>query len=409
MTTTGISRPDAGPKVLTESTIIGYLGSPAFTEDPFPAYRFFLDHPGWPSPSGYRVFARFDDVLGILRDPDTFGQPGRVDGNFHTVDPPEHTRLRKLVSRAFTFRAMSRQRRFIESVSDELLDEIRPAGRMDLATDFSALLPGRVTAKLLGVDYEDGARWQSWLEAIKGSRGIVHYLAPDPAEKQRADAAADEAAKDTAAFLAELIRRRLDHDGDDIVSVLLRAQDGDDFLSDKEILYTLLLLLGAGLHTTSAQIATTMRLLLERPAIFARIAADTGLIANAVEEALRYEGALQAEYRLVKRPAQVRGVRLEQGELLLIVNGAANRDPRVFESPDVFDIDRPNAKDHLTFGRGIHRCLGAELAREELTIAVARLIGTLPGLHETQEPVRHRYNRWPGLATMPVAWEAAGV
>jgi hypothetical protein len=85
MTTTGISRPDAGTKVPTESTIISYLGSPAFTEDPFPAYRFFLDHPGWPSPSGYRVFARFDDVLGILRDPETFGQPGRVDGNFHTV------------------------------------------------------------------------------------------------------------------------------------------------------------------------------------------------------------------------------------------------------------------------------------------------------------------------------------
>jgi cytochrome P450 len=400
MTTTGISRPDVAAKVLTESTIIGYLGSRAFIEDPFPAYRFFLDHPGWPSPSGYRVFARFDDVLGIFRDPDTFGQPGRVDGNFHTVDPPEHTRLRKLVSRAFTFRAMSQQRQFIESVADELLDEIRPAGHMDLATDFSALLPGRVTAKLLGVDYEDGARWQSWLDAIKASRGIVHYLAPDPAEKQRVDAVAAEAAKDTAAFLAELIRRRIDHDGDDIVSVLLRAQDGDDSLSEKEILYTLLLLLGAGLHTTSAQIATTVRLLLERPAIFARIAADTSLIANAVEEALRYEGALQAEYRLVKRPAQVGGVRLEQGEL---------RAPRVFESPDVFDIARPNAKDHLAFGRGVHRCLGAELAREELNIAVARLIGALPGLHETQKPVRHRYNRWPGLATMPVAWEAAGV
>jgi cytochrome P450 len=409
MTTTGISRPDGGPTMLTESTIIGYLGSPGFNEDPFPAYRFFLDHPGWPSPSGYRVFARFGDMLGILRDPDTFGQPGRVDGNFHTVDPPEHTRLRKLVSRAFTFRAMSRQRQSIESVADELLDEVRPARSMDLATDFGALLPGRVTAKMLGVDYEDGARWQSWLGAIKASRGIVHYLTPDPAEKQRVDAAAAEAAKDTAAFLAELIRRRKDHDGDDIVSVLLRAQDGDDSLSDSEVLYTLLLLLGAGLHTTSAQIATTMRLLLERPAIFARIAADTSLIANAVEEALRYEGALQAEYRLVKRPAQVGGVRLEAGELLLIVNGAANRDPQVFESPDVFDIDRPNAKDHLAFGRGIHRCLGAELAREELNIAVARLIGTLPGLHETRRPVRHRYNRWPGLATMPVAWEAAGV
>jgi len=118
MTTTGISRPDGATRVLSESTIISYLGLPAFTEGPFPAYRFFLDYPGWPSPSGYRVFARFDDVLGILRDPDTFGQPGRVDGNFHAADPPEHTRLRKLVSRAFTFiAALAQNSRVRNSIS----------------------------------------------------------------------------------------------------------------------------------------------------------------------------------------------------------------------------------------------------------------------------------------------------
>jgi cytochrome P450 len=397
---------------LTEDSILDYLASPRFNQDPNVAYRFFLENPGWRSPSGYRVFSRFADVIDILRDPETFGQPGRDDANFHTVDPPDHTRLRKLVSRAFTSRAVVQQRAYIEEVADELLAGIASTGSMDLASDFSMLLPGRVTAKMLGIDYEDGQRWQSWLEAIKDSRGIVHYLAQDPEERRRVDAIASVEAAGTATYLAELIRQRRNHDGEDIISVLARAREGDDELSEREILYTLLLLLGAGLHTTSAQIATTMRLILDSPSFLEELLADPSLIENAVEEGLRFEGALQAEYRLVKTRTEVGGVSLEAGELVLIVNGAANRDPAVFENPDVFDIHRPNAKDHLSFGRGIHRCLGAELAREELVVGVGRLLTRLPGLHATVTPVRHRFNRWPGPVSLPVVWdpvEAANV
>ncbi|MER5627979.1 cytochrome P450 [Streptosporangium sp. NPDC002544] len=390
--------------VLDEEAVLAHLATPEFNDDPTAVYRFFLAHPGWYSPSGYRVFARYDDVRTILRTADVFGQPGRKDGNFHTADPPEHTRLRKLVTHAFTFRAIKQQRDFISEVATELLDDIRPVGRMDLATDFGALLPGRVTAKLLGVDYQDGARWQSWLEAIKASRGVVHYLAPDPAEIERIDAAAAAAAAGTADYLAGLIRERRAGTGSDIISVLLSAKEGDDTLTEKELLYTLLLLLGAGLHTTSAQIATTMALLFAHPDVLERVRADPALVPAAVEEALRFDGALQAEYRVVRVATQIGGVELQPGEKVLIVVGAANRDAAKFADPDVFDLDRPNAKDHLTFGSGIHRCLGAELSRAELEIAVTQLLTTLPDLHAAGAAVRHHYNRWRGLASMPVAW-----
>jgi cytochrome P450 len=392
-----------------DARLCAMLAADEFIRDPFPVYREFLDRPGWRTPTGYRVFARFGDVMAILRDPATFGQETRAQPSFHQMNPPEHTRLRRLVSRAFTPRAVERQRDHISQIVGSLLDEVCDAGEMEVIDDFASRLPAMVMSVLLGVPVDDGRRWRTYIEVMVAQRGLAHYLDREPGDREARDDRRRIVSREQADFLHTLVQERKAHRGDDVVSALLDAREEDESLTDDEVLFSLLLLIGAGMHTTAGQFGNLLEALLAQRDQLELVRAHPDLLDNAIDEGFRFNGALQAEHRVVRRDGVVGSVPVRAGERVLIVNGAANRDPRAFESPDVFDIDRPNAKDHLAFGRGIHRCLGAELAREELNIAVARLVGALPGLHETQKPVRHRYNRWPGLATMPVAWEAAGV
>jgi len=155
------------------------VGSDEFIRDPFPVYREFLDRPGWRTPTGYRVFARFDDVLAILRDPATFGQETRAQPSFHQMDPPEHTRLRRLVSRAFTPRAVERRRDHITQIVGSLLDEVCDADEMEVIGDFASRLPAMVMSVLLGVPVDDGRRWRNYIEVMVAQRGLAHYLDRD--------------------------------------------------------------------------------------------------------------------------------------------------------------------------------------------------------------------------------------
>jgi cytochrome P450 len=174
------------------------------------------------------------------------------------------------------------------------------------------------------------------------------------------------------------------------------------------VLFSLVLILGAGLHTTANQIGNTFRALLEHPASLDRVVADQSLVPNTVEEALRYDGTLQAEYRVTRTHALVGEVAMPADTPIIIVNAAANRDPAFFEDPDAFDIDRGNASQHLTFGWGIHRCLGAQLARLELQLATAALSSRLRGLRLAEgELVQHPYDRWRGVTTLLVSWDEA--
>ena len=235
-------------------------------------------------------------------------------------------------------------------------------------------------------------------------RGITAFFADqDPGAIEAAKGAAAEMAEYMRALTADKSQRR----ADGIVARLFDAREADDSLSEQEILYTLVLLLGAGLHTTSGQLGNTMRAILTEPGVHRRLLADPELVSNAVEEALRYDGNGQAEYRVVRDDVVFAGVPLSGGEHIIIVTAAANRDPAVFSEPDRFDIDRDNARKHLTFGFGVHHCLGAELARAELNEATRQLLARLPGLRINGEIVQSPYHRWRGVSSLPVAWDPA--
>lgn len=377
------------------------FGDKAYKENPYPAYEMLRENPGWLSPSGYRVFSRYADVQQILRSADVFGQEGIPYPNFHVLDPPDHTRLRRMVARPFTQHAINRQRDYVAQAVGELIDTLAPRGEMDLVNEFGLVLPGRVTARMLGVPAEDAAKWAAWLWNIGGFRGKVWYV--DESTQADRDRAA-RAAAESAGYFRQLIAERQARRGDDIVSALLEAREDDDRLTDDEVLYSLVLISGAGLHTTASQMGNMMRAILEHPGVLDEIAADPTLTEGAVDESMRYDGALQAEYRVCKADTDVGGVHVERGAAVIVVIGAANRDPDTFPDPDAFDIRRANAGHHLTFGMGIHRCLGAPLARLELVAALTGISARLPGLQLAGEPVQHDLDRWRGLSKLPVKW-----
>jgi cytochrome P450 len=384
--------------------LLDLIGMPSFVRNPYPTYHRLREHPGWTSPSGYRVFSSHADVLSILRDPEHFGQEGRSEPTFSRQNPPEHTRLRALVARAFTPRSVGKQREFIHEVVDTILTPLVGHESMDLVTDLARPLPATVITRMLGVPDEDRRLWQPWLDAIGDSRGVTRYLAPDADDLARKQAQAKAAARGTADYLWQLIAERKERRGDDVVSSLLGARDGDDSLTDDEILYTLVALLGAGLHTTTGQLGNMIRALLEHPDQLRLLIHNRELLENAIEESLRYDGALQAEHREVRREASVGNVTLRRGERVLILNAAANRDPFVFDCPDTFDIRRDNTRSHLTFGFGIHHCLGAALARTQLQVVLSQMLRRLPGLRLDGAPKQHRFDRWRGLDSLPIAW-----
>jgi cytochrome P450 len=390
-----------------DARLCALLGSADFICDPFPVYREFLERPGWRTPTGYRVFSRFEDVLTILRDPAAFGQETRAQPSFHQMNPPEHTRLRRLVSRAFTPRAIERQREHITVIVNSLLDEVVDAGEMEVVDDFASRLPAMVMSVLLGIPVDDGRRWRSYIEVMVAQRGLAHYLHREPGDRAARDERRRIVSRAQADFLHTLVQERKAHRGDDVVSSLLDARDEDESLTDDEVLFSLLLLIGAGMHTTAGQFGNMLEALLGHRDQLDLIREDPGLIDNAIEEAFRYNGALQAEHRVVRQDGAVSDVPVRAGEQVLIVNAAANRDPLVFTDPDRFDVRRANARDHLTFGWGIHRCLGAPLAKVELEVGLRVMLERLPGIRLAGTPEQQPYDRLRGLQRLPIRWDVA--
>jgi cytochrome P450 len=288
-------------------------------------------------------------------------------------DPPAHTRLRGLVSKAFTARRMEALRPRILEIVDGLIDAVIERGRMDVMADFAKKLPVTVICDMLGIPEADRG---PFLED-KAVRGRL--LDPVAVTREELDEA-NRAVLETQAYFEGLFAYRRENPGEDLTTALLLARENDDALTDAEALANISLLFAAGHETTTNLIGNGVLALQRNPDQWERLRAEPGLLANAVEELLRYDSPVQLTGRLPHEDCEVLGQRIAAGEQVIVLLGAANRDPAAFEGdPEALDVARPGVR-AISFGGGIHHCLGAQLARIEGEIAFGRLLERLPEL-----------------------------
>jgi hypothetical protein len=372
---------------------------PAWRQDPYPYYRRLRE-----SAPVYRsrvlraaVLTRYDDVLALLRDPrfsvrrgesrlfrrlNPFGEltpefQRMIERNLLMLDPPDHTRLRGLVARAFTPRVVERLRPQVEALVEELLLRSAHADEMELMRDFAEPLPVIVIAELLGLPREDRAdfkRWADELAVLVDPVGALGAL-------DRVQVAFDE----ITAYLRQVFAARRAAPRDDLISALVAAEDRGDSLSEAELISTLILILGAGHETTTNLLGNAVLALLRNPDERKRLQDDPSLAASAVEEFLRFDSPVQATDRLAKQDLEIHGVPMRAGEFAVALLGSANRDPARFPEPDRLDLGRADNA-HLSFGQGAHFCLGANLARLEAQIALTALLRRFPDFDGERDP-----------------------
>jgi cytochrome P450 len=387
------------------------LSSPEFLANPYPFYRqlreagapFWLPHGG--ATGGMWLFTRYADVAVLLKEAHTTKDAARLarpeqltpfDHNMLGKDPPDHTRLRALANQAFTPARVRDLEPRIAQVVDNLLARVRLQGGMDFMFAFALPLPVIVIAELLGVPPEEQDTFHAWSNQMITS---VDALRASQADCDQSQAAAFSLAR----YFADLIQRRRAAPRDDLIGALITARDAQDRLTEDELLAMCMLLLIAGHETTVNLLGNGLLALLQHPGELARLRAHPELLPCAVEEMLLYDSPVQrATFRLTTASVELGGARLEAGQQVSAVLGAANRDPEQFPDPDVFDIARlPNR--HLAFGLGLHFCLGAPLARAEARIGFGRLLEQLPELRlATSAPEWNANTFFRGLRALPV-------
>jgi cytochrome P450 len=326
------------------------------------------------------VATRYADVDAILRDHKRFSNDPRrrqrpraprttVDNpggqSMLFVDPPEHTRLRALVNKAFTPQAIVALTPRIQAIVQERLDQISEPSHFDLIDTLAYPLPVIVMAELLGIPPQDRARFKHWSDR----RARVLEPTITPAEIQEANRAAHE----LDAYFREVIKARRLEPRDDLISTLVATEEAGDKLTLDELLVMLRLLLIAGNETTTNLIGNGMLALLRHPDQLQKLRAHPDLMDTAVEEMLRYDTTVQLDFRTALEDVEIGGQRITKGQGIMLLLGAANHDPEVFHAPEQFDITRREAS-HLSFGRGVHHCLGAPLARTEARLAFTGLL-----------------------------------
>jgi cytochrome P450 len=302
------------------------------------------------------------------------------------TDPPHHTRLRSLVSAAFTPSTVERMVPRIQRFTDRLLDEIDPSGPVDVVEALAYPLPIAVICDLLGVPAEDEPVFGHW------SKILTRGLDPGALRTAEEEAAIDEASAELQTYIVSLLASRRKQPADDLVSALIAVRDGADRLREPELVQLVLLLLVAGHETTVNLIGNGIVALLRHPDQLARWQGEPTLDKNAVDELLRYDSPVQLAMRVALEPMDVDGVEIPAFDQILTLLGAANRDPAVFPDPDRLDLGRENAGRNMSFGGGIHHCLGMALARTEGQIALGGLIRRFGQLELVEEPfTRERF------------------
>ncbi len=397
--------------------------APEYQADPYPIYAALraeaavryepqLDH--W-------VVSRHADVRAVLADPATYSARNAVtpllrfsdeqvqllrDGGFTVppllvnLDPPDHARARRMTSRAFTPRRLSGMEPVIRKLAEDHVDRFPPGGPVDAVAGLAYDLPAQVLFVLLGIPEEDVPRIKRWAD----DRLVLIWGRPGP-EKQT------ELTRRTVEFwhyCQELVQARLVDPGDDLPSELLTDAGTPEPLTHNEVATVVFGLLLAGHETTTNLIGNTLWRVLMVPGLWDRLRADPHLIPNAVEEVLRLESSVPIWRRVTTRPVELGGVELPAGARLLILLGSANHDETVFDRPHELDLDRANAREHLSFGFGIHFCLGAALARMEVRTALEVLSERLPGLRLTQpQEVEFPANlSFRGPSRLMIEWDA---
>ncbi|MDX3584203.1 cytochrome P450 family protein [Streptomyces europaeiscabiei] len=321
--------------------------------------------------------------------------PPALDANLLNMDPPDHSRIRSLVGAAFTGRRVEQLRAPIQRIADELIDAVAPLGHADLVAAYTALLPIAVICDLLGVPPAARPDFRAWTDSL---------TAPDPARPERA--------RDSVAhlwqFFTRLIADKRREPGDDLLTDLIAACDRDDQLTEDELTSLAFLILFAGYENTVHLIGNAVMALLDHPEQAALLREDPGLIEQAVDELMRFDGpAPLAIRRFPTEDVEIGGVRIPAGETVLLSLASANRDSARYDKPDRLDVRRTEGG-HLALGHGIHYCLGAPLARLETAIAIGTLLRRLPGLAlaEPRDQARWRPSiRSRGLLSLDVVFD----
>ncbi len=363
---------------------------PEFHANPYPFYHALREKdPVHQSPMGFWVLTRYDDVVTSLRDPRygrdgfaplieaTYG-PETAEGNLPRSmlmrDPPDHTRLRALVNKAFTPRVIEGMRAHIQAIVDRLLDKVQGARSMDVIDDLAYPLPVTVICEMLGVPLDDQNAIRGWSSDIARSLDAIGLMA-DPDIVARGVAAR----RNLTEYFRRLLPERRQHPKADLLSLLIAVEERGDRLNEGELLAMCLLLFIAGHETTVNLIGNGTLALLEHSDQMARFKDDPALIPSAIEELLRYDSPVQWTARITNADVEAGGRKIPSGSMVIAAIGAANRDPSHFPDPDRLDIARADNR-HVSFGFGIHFCLGAPLARVEGQIALGTLLRRMPDL-----------------------------
>ena len=396
---------------------------PAILHDPFPVYRRLQDQDPvhWCPPLRGWIVTRYEDCRRVLNDPrfsaDRLGpffaqlpaeERARVRNLEASIsrwsvflDPPSHTRLRRLLAPGFTSRALVLMERRVAEIVDGLLDSTAGRGEMEFIADFAYPLPASVVMVMLGVALEDLDRFKTWSDDLALFVGSAQATPDKYARAERATAEMN-------AYFATLIRARRSSPEDDLISELLRREGTEDGLDEAELAASCMFLLFAGHETTTNLLGSGLWHLTRHPEQMARLVAEPSLAEHCVEEVLRYDGPINAMVRIATEQIEIADRTIPEGARVFAMLNAANRDPRAFENAEEFDITRrPNRQ--IGFGHGIHFCLGAPLARLEGRIALARIVERLGEIEcDLEGPARIDSLVLRGLSALPIRFKSRG-
>lgn len=379
-----------------------------FHEDPYPTYaRLRAEAPVYHNPdlgffalsrhadvlAGLRDTARLSSASGVTLDPGASGPHAEYASSFLAMDPPRHTRMRSLVSRAFTPRRVIRLEPRIRELAIEYLEPLRDRAEIDVVGDFAARLPMDVISELLDVERADRDRLRAAADAMLHREDGVEDVTP----------AAVDGFFELRRYFTELVAARRSSRGTDLISALIEAEIDGERLSDDEIIAFCNLMIVAGNETTTKLIANCVYWLWKNPEQRHLVAQDPGLIPSWVEETLRYDNSTQIMARTALGEVAVRETVIPDGARVLLLLGSANRDPQVFDDPDRYDVRRQQ-NEMLSFGHGTHFCLGASLARLETRVSLEELWHRFPGFEVREaDAVRVHSVNVRGFSSLPVA------